>query len=562
MTMHEQGSRFDREVIYGPERPFEGKTALITGTTRGIGKAAAIEFGRMGANIIGNRVSDTVRGASRDRQVIESVNDFGVNMDTVLADITTVEGREALVAQVKEAGGIDFLVLNAAGGLEQDKPADYAETINIEAQHELLTALLPYIHPGGTVVYTTSKWARAYGSVEQPPGYPPVARTKYESEIQFQERILELAEHGIRLVVVSADLTKDTAAYSMLRLTARDYVERLRFHMDRDFPEPEEVAEGISIAVANRSLPSGAVVEVGSMFMFPPSQEKMYQEVNWGRDDVERILDMYGPPVIFVDDFQSGETKNTGIATYTPESANNNPSLDEFSSLVVSEDGTRVTATIRTNERHVAEHFKPEKNLSIMPGHRFLKIALDTAAQLGSSYNGVPVAREVTDIEFLQGVFADEELTVESALIDKGPNGFSAECTISVHGVPVARFGGLHYGIEESIDPNQMAVNERLESAAQALGLVYAVSADASKTPLFRRVKRMQVVGPIPVGSRVDKALIITDQNDTRFSGDVIDRIDGKPVTVVEGATVDLGPAFPVVARVMRAARSRRSPKE
>lgn len=552
----------DREVIYGPERPFEGKTALITGTTRGIGKAAAIEFGRMGAKIIGNRVSDTVRGANRDRQVIESVNDFGVSMDTVLADITTSEGREALVAMAREAGGIDFLVLNAAGGLEQDKPSDYAETINIVAQHELATALLPYMRPGGVIAYTTSKWARAYGSVEQPPGYPPIARTKYESEIQFQERVPEFAEHGVRLVVVSADLTKDTAAYNMLRLTSRDYIEKLRFHMDRDFPEPDEVAEGISIAVANPSLPSGAVVEVGNMFMFPQSQEKVYQEVNWGRDDVERILDMYDPSVIFVDDFQSGDTKNTGIATYTPENANNNPSLDEFSSLVVSEDGTKVTATIRTNERHVAGHFKPEKNLSIMPGHRFLKIALDTAAQFGSNYNGVPVAREATDIEFLQGVFADEELTVESALIDKGPNGFSAECTIYVNRVPVARFGGLHYGIEDSIDPNQMAVNERLESAAQALGLVYAVSADASKTPLFRRVKRMRVVGQIPVGSRVDKALIITDSQDSRFSGDIIDRIDGESVTVVEGVTIDLGPAFPVVARGMRmAARSRRSPK-
>lgn len=560
MVSHEQFLPTDqREILYGPERPFHNKTILITGTTRGIGKTTAIEFGRLGARVIGNRVTDSARGEIRDRQVVNAVGEFGSTMKTVLADITTVEGRAALVAKAQELGGIDTLVLNAAGGLEPDKPLDYTETVNYVAQQALVTELLPYINEGGNIVFTTSKWARAYGSVEQLPGYGDIARTKYMCQQAFSERIPELADRNIRLLVVSADLTKDTGAYAWLMRTAKEYVARLRFHMARDFLEPEEVAETISTAVLNRDLSSGSVVEVGSMFMFPPVPEKEREEVNWSREDVERILDMYGSSVIFVDDFQLGE-KGIGYATHTPENANDNPSLGEFENVVVSEDRRAVSATIQVGERHVAGHFKPEKNFSVMPGHRLLKIALDASVQLGLAEVGVPVIREVVDIEFLQGVLPDEVLTVESRLIDRTTDGFSVACAIYASGVPIARFGQLRFGMEEVVDPDHMADNERLESAAQVLGLVYAASADSTRVPLLRRVKKIQFLRPIPVGSRVDKTLMITGQNDSKFSGDVIDRIDGKRVTMIEGVGVDLGPNFEIVARAIRmAARLRRS---
>nr|WP_314842345.1 SDR family oxidoreductase [uncultured Microbacterium sp.] len=82
-----------------------GKTAVITGSTQGIGLAIARRFLQAGADVV-------VNGRSQERvdaAVAQLTSEGGASVRGVAADVTTVEGSEALVA---EAGDVDILVNN------------------------------------------------------------------------------------------------------------------------------------------------------------------------------------------------------------------------------------------------------------------------------------------------------------------------------------------------------------------------------------------------------------------------------------------------------------------
>jgi 3-oxoacyl-[acyl-carrier protein] reductase len=92
-----------------------GKTALITGSSRGIGKAVAFKLAEHGANVIINGTSDS----SRIDQVVSEIRDRGGESLGILADISTSEGVTGLVtAAVEKYGSIDILVNNA--GINRD----------------------------------------------------------------------------------------------------------------------------------------------------------------------------------------------------------------------------------------------------------------------------------------------------------------------------------------------------------------------------------------------------------------------------------------------------------
>ena len=108
-----------------------GKTILVTGGSRGVGAATAIQLARQGATVAIN-YRDKVR---RAEQVAARVNALGGEGEIVRADLTDAESVSAKVADIKSRlGGIDVLILNASGGLEKDAGPDYAMVLNRDAQ--------------------------------------------------------------------------------------------------------------------------------------------------------------------------------------------------------------------------------------------------------------------------------------------------------------------------------------------------------------------------------------------------------------------------------------------
>ena len=93
----------------------KGKTALVTGSTRGLGKAIALKLAQMGANIVLNGSSDAIFKTE------EEFKSAGYNVIVSKCDVRNEEDVKQMVSSAVEAfGSIDILVNNA--GITKDKP--------------------------------------------------------------------------------------------------------------------------------------------------------------------------------------------------------------------------------------------------------------------------------------------------------------------------------------------------------------------------------------------------------------------------------------------------------
>ena len=109
----------------------DGKRALVTGSTSGIGRAVAMTLAGEGAVI-------AVNGRDRERaeETVTAIASSGGKAIAAPGDLSTGKGREAVAASVEEAlGGIDILVNNVGGsmndGWQSARPADWAAMLNL-----------------------------------------------------------------------------------------------------------------------------------------------------------------------------------------------------------------------------------------------------------------------------------------------------------------------------------------------------------------------------------------------------------------------------------------------
>ena len=92
-----------------------GKTAIITGASKGIGKGIAEVFAKNGANVAFTYLSSVERGQALE----EEMKEYGTNVKGYRSDASKMEDAEALVAQViEDFGGVDIVVNNA--GITKD----------------------------------------------------------------------------------------------------------------------------------------------------------------------------------------------------------------------------------------------------------------------------------------------------------------------------------------------------------------------------------------------------------------------------------------------------------
>ncbi|WP_346896626.1 3-oxoacyl-[acyl-carrier-protein] reductase [Clostridium sp. UBA7503] len=94
---------------------FKGKNVVVTGGSRGIGRAIAIEFGKKGANVVINYVSSDAEA----EKVAEEIKSLGGNSILVKGDVSSFEeGKKLIDETVKVFGTIDILINNA--GITKD----------------------------------------------------------------------------------------------------------------------------------------------------------------------------------------------------------------------------------------------------------------------------------------------------------------------------------------------------------------------------------------------------------------------------------------------------------
>lgn len=143
----------------------DGKTALVTGASRGMGRAIAIALAGAGARVIVHYG----RSGEEAKAVVEQIRSAGGRAEMVAADLAAPEGPHKLAAAVRNlAGGpLDILVSNAgiskAVTIEALTVADFDNlfAVNVRAPYFLVQQLLPAICDGGAIVFVSSLGARA-----------------------------------------------------------------------------------------------------------------------------------------------------------------------------------------------------------------------------------------------------------------------------------------------------------------------------------------------------------------------------------------------------------------
>lgn len=191
----------------------EGKRALVTGSSRGIGADTAGYLADAGASVVVNFRNKEKRAI----QLVEKIEAAGGTAIAVGADLTDAASVSAMFETVGEAwGGLDILVLNASGGMESGMAEDYAMQLNRDAQLNLLSSAIPLLGPGSRVVFVTSHQAHFIKTVETMPEYLPVALSKRAGEDALREQIPLLDDAGIEFVVVSGDMIEGTITATLL----------------------------------------------------------------------------------------------------------------------------------------------------------------------------------------------------------------------------------------------------------------------------------------------------------------------------------------------------------
>jgi enoyl-[acyl-carrier protein] reductase III len=180
----------------------QGKTALITGGSRGIGRAIAIRLAEYGVDVVVNYV----RHKKDARETADEVEKMGRKCLLVKANVANGEDvREMFAIIAAEFGHLDILVSNAASGVL--KPAlelterhwNWAMDINARALLTLVQQGLPLMSRGSRIMAVSS-----LGSVRAIENYTTVGASKAALESLVRHLAVELGSRGINVNTISA----------------------------------------------------------------------------------------------------------------------------------------------------------------------------------------------------------------------------------------------------------------------------------------------------------------------------------------------------------------------
>lgn len=185
------------------EQSFHGKVVLITGSSRGIGRALALKFARHGADIVVN----FVRNHSQAESTKEEIISLGGKAIVVRADVSKVEAIASLFQTIQdEFGKLDIFIHNAAVGANkpgmQQQPGSWDYTINTNTRAFLFGAQsaagLMEKSGGGVMLAITSP-----GSQRVLPDYISVGASKAALEALVRYLAVELAGRNIAVNAIS-----------------------------------------------------------------------------------------------------------------------------------------------------------------------------------------------------------------------------------------------------------------------------------------------------------------------------------------------------------------------
>ena len=175
----------------------EGKVAMVTGASQGLGRALALAYAREGAMLVINS-----RNYESIRDVVEEIRGLGVEVLGIGADVTSSSDVEDLVdVAVEHYDRIDVLVNNAGllgprVAIEEYPEDEWRRVLdaNLTGPFLLSKAAIPYMREGASIVNVTSGV-----SIEGRPRWGAYSVSKFGLEGLTQILAAELKDRGIRV---------------------------------------------------------------------------------------------------------------------------------------------------------------------------------------------------------------------------------------------------------------------------------------------------------------------------------------------------------------------------
>jgi len=234
------------------------KTVLITGSSRGIGRAIALKFAKDGCNLVLN----CSKSQAELDAVLTKAESAGASAIGIIADVSVYSECEEMVrAALERFGQIDILVNNAGCayvGLFTDmRPDEISKIININLLSALNCAhlVVPQMvrRKQGTIINISSMWGNVGASCE-------IVYSSAKGGINTFTKALakELGPSGIRVNAVSCGVIETGMNAFLSEQEAADLVEQIPLSR---FGTPQEIAEVVAfLAGDSASYITGQII--------------------------------------------------------------------------------------------------------------------------------------------------------------------------------------------------------------------------------------------------------------------------------------------------------------
>jgi len=215
-----------------------GRRFLITGGTRGIGRAISLQFARAGATVIAN----FVRNTEQAEHLMSLSREESLDIRLLRADLTSKKGMDQVESCIEELGPLSGFVHCAATGIHKPlselttRHLEWIFALNVQAFLGLVQRLRERFEIGASIVAVSSQ-----GALQAVPYYTLVGASKGALDSMARHLAVELAPEGIRVNILAPGSVLTTAWDSMPEKDQRINEARKRSPLGH-LVTPEEVA--------------------------------------------------------------------------------------------------------------------------------------------------------------------------------------------------------------------------------------------------------------------------------------------------------------------------------